>query len=134
MGEPMELWKEFFKYNLLRLKYYRDVKQMEFLFQSIVNFSQMEQLSNAKEGKDIRMIKKVYRLSFQYLCEVFYDNDTILDLKFRTSYYMYKIFTEGEMGKWTKPDLILYLRTTEKCMKRIRKRKVEERPITLKYL
>jgi thymidylate kinase len=54
--------------------------------------------------------------------KVFYDNDTILDLKFRTSYYMYKIFTEGEMGKWTKPDLILYLRTTEKCMKRIRKR------------
>jgi hypothetical protein len=49
MGEPMELWKEFFKYNLLRLKYYGDVKQMEFLFQSIVNLSQTKQLNNAKQ-------------------------------------------------------------------------------------
>jgi deoxyadenosine/deoxycytidine kinase len=73
---------------------------------------------------------------FNTFVKVSFDNDLIRGLEFRTLYYMYKIFTEGEMGKLTKPDLILYLRTSpEKCLERIKKRgRVEERPITLKYL
>ena len=136
LGEPVGLWKDFFEYNLLRLKYYGDVKQEEFLLETIVNLSRMEQLSNAKGKTDIRIMERSVHSGFNTFVKVSFDNDLIRGLEFRTLYYMYKIFTEGEMGKLTKPDLILYLRTSpEKCLERIKKRgRVEERPITLKYL
>jgi deoxyadenosine/deoxycytidine kinase len=136
LGEPVELWRKFFEHNLLKLKYEGDVKHMEFLFQSIVNLSRVEQLSNAEGGKDIRLMERSIHSAFNTFVKVSYDNRAIMGLEFRTMYYMYKVFTEGELGKLSKPDLILYLKTApEICMERIKQRgRVEERPITLKYL
>ena len=136
IDEPIQHWQDFYSRNLLAMRNYGDTRQMQFLFQMVVFLTRINQLSQGKTEGKTRVVERSILSAFYVFCRQLVNEREIEWLEYNVLTYTKNILSKGVLGNLTRPDLIIYLRTTpEKCMERIKERgRIEERNITVKYL
>ena len=127
--EPIELWENFHGSNLLELQY---KKQFNFLFQTTVYISRLEQMN--KCSKSVRIMERSLYSSFEVFVE---QSKTAMDkLEYEALKYFFEVSKNGALDKITRPDLIIYLRTdSDVCFERMKHRnRTAEQSVSLDVL
>jgi deoxyadenosine/deoxycytidine kinase len=120
--EPIELWENFHGSNLLELRYINR-KQFDFLFQTMVCFSRLEQMNEFHQNNSVKIMERSLYSSFEVFVE---HSKTVMDmddLEYKMLKYMFEVSKKGALDKMTRPDLIIYLKTdSDVCLSRMNNR------------
>ena len=135
LPEPLLRWQNFKGHNLLKMKYESN-KEFEYLFQSYVNVTRIEQINNVFDKPGIRIMERSLQSSFHVFIQNSHEKEEMDELTYDVLKYMYDVFTTGAMKIMTTPDLIVYIRTSpETCLNRLRMRGREgEQELGLEFL
>jgi len=135
LKEPVELWENFYGNNLLKRKYDDPTDQNEYIFQTLVNMSRIEQLKAVYSNNSIKIMERSLHSSFHVFVSSCKQNLKMESLTYELLKYNYEVCTQGTQN-FTNPDLLVYIKTTpEICLQRVKDRnRFSEIKVDLEYL
>jgi deoxyadenosine/deoxycytidine kinase len=95
--EPIELWENFHGSNLLELRYINR-KQFDFLFQTMVCFSRLEQMNEFHQNNSVKIMERSLYSSFEVFVE---HSKTVMDmddLEYKMLKYMFEVSKKRGIG------------------------------------
>lgn len=136
LKEPVELWENFHGTNLLKQKYEHPSDRNEYMFQTLVNTSRLNQLHTSSLTDSIKITERSLHSAFNVFVKNSHENSNISNLSYELLKYNYEVCTQGAIKKYTNPDLLVYIKTTpDVCLQRLQGRKrLAESTVDLAYL